>query len=266
MTRNCLDTILKNTDYKQFEVILVDNWSQTPDAAAFIVQAKKNRLVRVLRVEEGFNFSRLNNLAAAQTKAEFLLFLNNDLFPIGKNWLRLLVNEMLADPGAAAVGGRYLYPNKTIQHAGVVVGPKGLASHVHRGVPADDYGFTGRIALSHELTALTAACMLVRASAFHAVGGLDEAGLKVAYNDVDLCLKLRAAGHRIIYYAQMLAIHHESLSRGSDDRPENEARFFQEQQLLLERWGDHPLFLNDPAYNPHLTVDRQTFYDLVPPV
>ena len=194
----------------------------------------------MLCVEESFNFSRINNLAAAQTDAEFLLFLNNDLFPIEKNWLRLLVNEALVDPGAAAVGGRYLYPNKTIQHAGVVVGPNGLAAHVHRGAIPADYGFIGRIVLSHELTAVTAACMLVRASMFHEVGGFDEVGFRVAFNDVDLCLKLRAAGHRIIYCADMRAIHYESFSRGSDDRPENEARFFQEQQLLLERWGRSP--------------------------
>ena len=264
-TRKCLNTVLKNTDYKQFEVILVNNWSLSAEAAAFAAEAERNRRVRVLRVEESFNFARINNLAAAQTSAEFLLFLNNDLFPIDKNWLRLLVNEALADPGAAAVGGRYLYPNKTIQHAGVVVGTNGLAAHVHRGAGPDDYGFIGRIVLSHELTAVTAACMLVRASMFHEVGGFDEAGFRVAFNDVDLCLKLRAAGHRIIYCAEMQAIHYESFSRGSDDRPENEARFFQEQQLLLERWGDHPLFQRDPAYNPHLTVDRQTFYDLTAP-
>ncbi len=151
-TRKCLDTVLKNTDYKQFEVILIDNWSLTAEASAFTAEAGKNKQVRVLRVEEVFNYSRLNNLAAAQTKAEFLLLLNNDLFPTNKNWLRLLVNEALADPGVAAVGGRFFYPNKTIQHAGVVVGLKGPATHVHRGALATDYGFTGRIALSHELT------------------------------------------------------------------------------------------------------------------
>jgi len=264
-TRKCLDTVLDNTDYKQFEVILIDNWSTTAEASNFTAEAGKNKRVRVLRVEEAFNYSRLNNLAAAQTEAEFLLLLNNDLFPTNSNWLRLLVNEALADSGVAAVGGRFFYPNKTIQHAGVVVGLKGPATHVHRGALATDYGFAGRIALSQELTAVTAACMLVRASVFHEVGGLDGAGFKVAFNDVDLCLKFRAAGYRIVYCAEMLATHHESLSRGNDDRPEHETRFFHEQQFLLERWGDHPLFLNDPAYNPHLTVDHQTFYGLVPP-
>ena len=264
-TRKCLQTVLEQTVYKQFEVIMIDNWSMTEEAELFVADAVRDPRVRVLRVEEPFNFSRLNNLAAAQTKAKFLLFMNNDLFPTDPNWLRLLVNEALVDEQVAAVGGRFIYPNDTIQHAGVVVGPRGMAAHVHRGAPTTDYGYIGRIALAHEVTAVTAACMLVRASVFKAVGGFDETGFKVAFNDVDLCLRIRAAGHRIVYCAEMIAIHHESLSRGSDERPEQEARFFQEQQALLDRWGDHPLFLNDPAYSPHMTVDLQTFYDLVPP-
>jgi GT2 family glycosyltransferase len=107
--------------------------------------------------------------------------------------------------------------------------------------------------------------MLVRASVFKEVGGFDEAVFKVAYNDVDLCLKVRDAGYKIVYSANCLAIHHESLSRGSDDHPAKQARFASEQQALLDRWGKHPLFLHDPAYNPHLTVDRQPFYDLEDP-
>lgn len=265
-TRKCLETVLHNTQYSQFEVVLVDNWSMTAEASAFMVEAQWHKKVRVLHVDEPFNFSRLNNLAAAQTNSEFLLFLNNDVCPIAKNWLRLLVNECLFAPGVAAAGGRLLYPDGTVQHAGVVVGPRGLAAHGHRGSLPDEFGFIGRVALSHEVTAVTAACMLVRAAVFHAVGGFDEVGFKVAYNDVDLCLRIRAAGHKIVYCSEMVATHHESLSRGSDDRPEDEARFFQEQQLLLDRWGDHPLFRHDPAYSPHLTVDRQTFHDLVPPV
>ena len=221
--------------------------------------------MRVLTVEEGFNYSRLNNLAVAETDADLLVFMNNDLFPEAANWLRLLVNEVLVDAGVAAVGGRFLYPNGTVQHAGVVVGEKGPACHVFKWAEGDDPGFKARAVMSHEVTAVTGACMLVRASVFRAVGGFDEEGFKVAFNDVDLCLKIRAAGHRIVYCAEMVAVHHESISRGSDDRPEQEGRFFGEQQLLLERWGSNPLFVNDPAYSPHFVVDRQTFFDLKAP-
>ena len=264
-TRKCLHTVLDETDYGLFDVVLIDNWSLTAEAAEFAREAAADPRVRVLPVEEPFNYSRLNNLAVAGSEAEFLLFMNNDLFPVSKDWLRLLVNEALTDPGAAIVAGRYVYPNGTVQHAGVVVGPNGLATHAHQGTRGDDYGYCGRLLLAQEMSAVTAACMLVRASVFHEVGGFDEVGFKVAYNDVDLCLRVRAAGHRVVYCAQMTAVHHESLSRGSDDSPEHEARFFYEQQAMLDRWGDHPLFLRDPAYNPHLTVGNKTFYDLTPP-
>ncbi len=264
-TRKCLETVLRETDYEHFEVILVDNWSITAEAQTFVVEAKRDERVRVIRVEEPFNFSRLNNIAAAQTNAEFLVFLNNDLFPVGTKWLRLLVDEMLVDSRVAVVAGKYLYPNMTIQHAGVVVGPKGFASHVHQALMPNEYGFIGRLALSQEVTCVTAACMLIRKSVFKDTGGFDEVRFKVAYNDVDLCLKVRKAGYHIIYCANMVGVHHESLTRGSDDRPEHEFRFLQEQQILVERWSEHTLFQHDPAYNLHMTIDRQTFFDLVPP-
>lgn len=264
-TRRCLETVLAKTEYANFDVILIDNWSVTQEALDFIAEAGALPQVRVLTVEEEFNYSRLNNLAVAQTDAELLVFMNNDLFPETADWLRLLVNELLVDPGVAAVGGRFLYPNGTVQHAGVIVGEGGPACHVHKWAPGTDAGFTGRIVLSHEMTAVTGACMLVRAPVFREVGGFDEVGFKVAFNDVDLCLKIRMAGYRIVYCAEMVAAHHESLSRGSDDRPEQEARFFGEQQLMAERWGSNPLFVSDPGYNPHFTVDRQTFFDLKAP-
>ena len=264
-TRRCLETVLTRTDYANFDVILVNNWSMTQEGLDFVEEVSGTAQVRVLTVEEGFNYSRLNNLAVAQTDAELLVFMNNDLFPETADWLRLLVNELLVDPGAAAVGGLFLYPNGTVQHAGVAVGEAGPACHVHKWASGTDAGYMARVVLSQELTAVTGACMLVRASVFREVGGFDEVGFKVAFNDVDLCLKIRAAGHRILYCAEMVAVHHESLSRGSDDRPEQEGRFFEEQQLMLERWGSHPLFVSDPGYNPHFVVDRQTFFDLRSP-
>lgn len=266
MTRRCLETLLARTEYTDFDVILINNWSMTQEALNFIKSTDGMPRVRVLTVEEDFNYSRLNNLAAAETDAELLVFMNNDLFPETADWLRLLVNELLVEPEVAAVGGRFLYPNGTVQHAGVIVGEGGPACHVHKWSPGADAGFTGRIMLSHEMTAVTGACMLVRASVFREVGGFDEVGFKVAFNDVDLCLKIRAAGYRIVYCAEMVAVHHESISRGSDDTPEQELRFFSEQQLLLERWGSHPLFVSDPGYNHHFTIGGQTFFDLRAPV
>ncbi len=264
-TKRCVEALLSNTDYKAFEIVLVNNWSVTREAADFVKRVSRLDRVRVLTVEEEFNYSRLNNLAARDNPADYYFFMNNDVFVDDKDWLKTIVGEALAAPDVAVVGGKFLYPNDTIQHAGVVVGPAGVAAHVHRGAPLTDYGYIGRAMLSHEVSAVTAAGMLIRASVFHEVGGFDEQHLKVAYNDVDLCLKVRDAGWRIVWCAEFTAYHHESLSRGSDDRPEHEARFFAETRTMQERWGMNPRFQRDPFYSKHFTVDRQPFFDLVDP-
>lgn len=264
-TRRCIETLLEKTAYKAFDIILVDNWSVEPETQAFIKEIQKYPNVSVLTVEEPFNYSRLNNLAVSQTKADYLLFLNNDVFVEQDDWLHTLIGEALAAPDVGAVGAKLLYPNNTIQHAGVAVGPAAIAAHVHRGESVSEYGYIGRTMLSHEVSAVTAAAMLVKASVFHEIGGFDEDELTVAYNDVDLCLKIRHAGYRIIFCAEVVAYHHESLSRGTDDCPEHEARFFNETQTMLGRWSNNPLFERDPAYPRFFTVDQQPFFNLVDP-
>ncbi len=263
-TRNCLDTILETTAYDNCEIILVDNWSTTHEARDFRDDVAAMPRVRVMLVEEEFNYSRLNNLAVASTDAEFIVFMNNDVFVSEPNWLERMLGE-LADPSVAIAGAKLLYPNGGVQHAGVLVGVHGVAAHMHAGIPADDYGFIGRARLSQEFTAVTAAMMLVRRKVFDEVGGFDEVRLKVAYNDVDLCLKVRDAGYKIVWNAETIAEHHESLSRGSDMRPEQESRFFTEQQVMFERWRDHPIFRNDPVYSPWLTRNDRPFFDLADP-
>ncbi|GBR42755.1 O-antigen biosynthesis protein RfbC [Neoasaia chiangmaiensis NBRC 101099] len=264
-TSRCVEALLANTDYKSFEIVLVNNWSITEEAATFIKKVRRLRNVRVVDVEEPFNYSRLNNIAVATCNADFYMFMNNDVFVEEKGWLTRIVGEALSAPDVGAVGGKLLYPNDTIQHAGVAVGPAGIGAHVHRGEPVSEYGYIGRTMLSHEVTAVTAAAMLVRASVFHEIGGFDEVDLQVAYNDVDLCLKIRAAGYRIVFCAEFVAYHHESLSRGSDQTAEHEARFFKETQAMQNRWGESPLYLRDPAYPRFFTVDRQPFFDLADP-
>ncbi len=264
-TRRCVDLLLSVTAYKNYDIILVDNWSVSTEAQAFIKRVRRIQRVRVLTVEEEFNYSRLNNLAAAETRSDFLFFMNNDVFVSDPGWLATIVGETRLTPDIAVVGGKFVYPNDTIQHAGVVVGPDGIAAHVHRGAPDTDYGYIGRIMLSHEISAVTAAGMLIRRDVFGLIGGFDEVDLQVAYNDVDLCLRVREAGWRVIWCAEFVAAHHDSLSRGSDDRPEHEARFFRETQVMLDRWGGKQLFRRDPFYSPFFTVDRQPFFDLVDP-
>ncbi len=263
-TRSCIETLLETTDYKNFEIVLVDNWSTTLDAQDFRAEVDEMPRVRTLLVEEEFNYSRLNNVAVATATSDLVLFMNNDVFVTEPGWLGRMIGE-LSDAKVAAVGAKLLYPAGHVQHAGVVVGIHGVAAHVHAGIGGEDYGYIGRARLSQEFTACTAALLLVRRAVFDEVGGFDEHELRVAYNDVDLCLKIRDAGYKVILNAETVAEHHESLSRGSDMRPEQEHRFFAEQQVMLERWGAHKLFRNDPAYNPWFTREDRPFFDLRDP-
>lgn len=264
-TCNCLGAILKLTRYENYEVVLVDNWSATLEAEHLIASALNHPRIHVLRIEEEFNYSRLNNIAASfdtgGRKPEFFVFMNNDVFVHQPLWLRILVDEALADLSVGAVGGKLLYPNGTVQHGGCILGLSGQAAgHVHTGAGVSDAGYLGRAALAQELSAVTAACVLVRTSAFSAAGGFDETELAIAFNDIDLCLKLRRNGHKVIFTPAFVAEHAESLSRGEDTTPRNARRFFHEGQVMIRRWGD--LLWNDPAYNRHFELMRRPFHDL----
>ena len=262
-TRRCVQTLVDQTDYAAYDIILVDNWSTSPKLARFMDDMANSGRVRVMRVEEAFNYSRLNNMAAASTPADFLVFMNNDLFVSTADWLRSLVNEALADPSVAIVGGKFVYPNRTVQHAGVVLGVGGVACHMATGIGEADPGYCRRVEFAQEYSAVTAAGMLMRASVFREIGGFDEVALTVAFNDVDLCLRAREAGYKVIWTPDFLAEHHESLSRGDDTRPMQENRFFHEMQTMIERWGD--VLTTDPFYNPNVSMDRQAFFELEDP-
>jgi glycosyltransferase involved in cell wall biosynthesis len=262
-TSRCLRAVLTKTAYQNFRVILVDNWSTSEAAAAFCAEMAKLPNIRVLRIEEPFNYSRLNNLAAAGSTADFLVMMNNDLFVGDERWLRVCVNEALSDPAVALVGGKFLYPSRTVQHAGVVTGIGGVAGHVGVGLAEDDHGYGGRLLFAQEYSGVTGAAVLVRNSVFVELGGLDETHLKVAFNDVDFCLRVRAAGYKIIWTPDFVAEHHESLSRGDDERPAQEARFFHEAQTMRERWGES---LNaDPFYNKNFSLERAPYTELLAP-
>ncbi len=264
-TRRCVESLLEHTRHRNYTIVLVDNWSTSPDTLAFMAEMATTERVRVLHVVEEFNYSRLNNLAAENNDAAFFVFLNNDVFVSDPDWLGRLLGEAMAADDVGIVGAKLLYPDNTVQHAGVLVGTHGVAAHAHLGIPDDDYGYIGRARLSHEVTAVTAACLLIRSAVFHQLGGFDETDLPVAYNDVDLCLKAVERGWRVVWCADVMAEHHESLSRGSDLRPEQEARLFREQQVMLERWGEAPFFREDPAYNPNFLKSGRLFHQLSDP-
>lgn len=253
-TARCLDAIQKYTRYPNYKVILVNNWSITKEAEAFAQAVDKIPNVEILTIKEPFNYSRINNLAAKDETSDFLLFLNNDVFVEQENWLEILVNEALADPLVAIVGGKFVYPNQTVQHAGVLLGIGDVAGHAHVGIPRDEGGYAGRAYFPQEISAVTAAGMLIRRPAFELVGGFDEEHLKVAFNDIDLCLKVRDAGYKVVWTPDFCAEHHESLSRGSDDRPSTERRFFHETQFMIENGATRSVRTRSTTRTSHSTV------------
>ena len=259
-TRRCLDCLLENTHWADWRVVLVDNGSVTPEAATFCQEAVLDPRVVVRHVREPFNYSRLNNLMAREFPADYYVFLNNDVFLTQPNWLRVMVSEAIADPMVAIVGAKLVYPNGTVQHAGVVLGVGGIADHVFRGIPADHGGYLSRARCAQRYSAVTAACMLCRSDVFLDVGGFDEQDLKVAFNDVDLCLKVGRAGWHVVWTPDLVAEHHESLSRGDDISAGKAQRFFYENHVMLERW--HTVLAVDPFYNPHFSRNHGIFSSL----
>ena len=260
ITRQCLQKLIANTDYGNWRVVLVDNASTSVDTRKFCKTACKDKRVKLLRIDEKFNYSRLNNTAVKENPADYYVFLNNDVFIEQRNWLRVLVDEALADPRVAIVGAKLVYPDKTMQHAGIILGVGGIADHAFRGLPLEDPGYVARAWCAQQYSAVTGACMLCRAEAFRDVQGFDEVELAVAYNDVDLCLKVGARGWRVVWTPALVAEHHESLSRGDDMAPSKVARFFHENQVMQDRWGT--LLRRDPFYNPHFSRSGGIFTDL----
>ncbi|AHJ64049.1 Glycosyltransferase [Granulibacter bethesdensis] len=263
VTLNCIKNIIEKTHYTNYQIVLVDNWSTDPNISLLQDYVSAHSNIKIIRQEIPFNYSLLNNIACASYPADYYVFLNNDLFVLTSDWLYRLVAEAEVDPRVGAVGGKFVYPNGTIQHGGVILGIGGVAGHVHTGLPGDEGGYGGRANFTQEMSAVTAAGMLVRGKAFHEIGCFDEAKLAVAFNDIDLCLRLRAAGYTIIYTPEFFAEHHESLSRGDDVRPAQERRFFKETQIMLERWGE--VLRHDPFFNPHFSTSMQPFHALNDP-
>ena len=259
--RDCIDGLLEGTDYPALEVIVVDNASVEPQTRAYLAEIAE-RGVRVLPFPGPFNYSAINNHAAAQARGSILLLLNSDISMSAPGWLREMV-QLAVRPGIGAVGARLLYPDGTLQHAGVVLGLGGAAGHSHVGSQSGDPGYFGQLMMTREVSAVTAACMAVPRAAFEAVGGLDAANLPVAFNDVDFCLRLREAGLRIIWtpYAELL--HHESKSRGSDFTPERIEKFHAEVAYMTRRWGCE--LLADPFYNPNLSLTHARPTPAFPP-
>jgi GT2 family glycosyltransferase len=246
----CIESIFERTTYPSFEVVVVDNQSSDPRAIAYLAGLGEHERIRVLRYDTPFNYSAINNFAVRESDGDVIGLINNDIEVISPDWLEEMVSQAVR-PEIGAVGAMLYYPNDTIQHAGVVLGVHGVAAHLYSGMPRGYPGHGGRARVVQSLSAVTGACLVVRRDAYDRVGGLDES-LKVAFNDIDFCLRLREAGYRNIWTPFAELYHHESASRGSEDTEEKKRRFTQEVDLMLQRWGAQ--LQSDPAYNVNLSL------------
>ncbi|MBA2411153.1 MAG: glycosyltransferase family 2 protein [Gammaproteobacteria bacterium] len=256
LLQQCIDSILFKTAYSPLEVIIVDNGSVEPETHAYLTSVSADSRVQIIKYDQVFNYSAINNFAIRQARGDVIGLINNDIVVINEDWLTEMVSHAVR-PEVGAVGAMLYYPDDTVQHAGVVMGIGGVAGHSHKHVPRGHHGYFDRLTLVQNVSAVTGACLLMRREIMDRCRGLDEENLKIAFNDVDLCLRIRALGYRIVWTPHAELYHLESASRGTDMAPEKFERFAREVRWMKNRWGD--VLLEDPYYSPNLTLDREDF-------
>lgn len=258
ITENLIKGIEDKTTYQNIEIILVDNGSTSSEFASFAGSflEKQSRLQRKLvRIEGDFNYSKLNNEAAKISSGELLCLMNNDIEIIQGNWLDELVS-IGSRPEVGVVGPMLLYPDESVQHAGIVLGIGGWAGHLHKGFPMSHPGIANRLQVQSSFSAVTGACLLTSKKLWEQLGGLNEDSLKIACNDVDYCLRVWDSGKQVIFTPYAKLIHHESKSRGYEDTPEKMARFSKEVEYMWSKWSS--VMSSDPFYNPNLTLNSES--------
>lgn len=262
LLRKCIESIVQKTSYPNYEIIIIDNGSDEYDALDYLDQVVSDPVIRVIRDPRPFNYSSLNNVAVNDCKGTVIALLNNDVEVIAGDWLTEMVSHALR-PEVGAVGAKLLYPDNTIQHAGVVLGLFGTADHVFKGIGGNESGYQDRAMLTQSYMAVTGACLVVRKSLYLAVGGLNELDLPVACNDIDFCLKLVESGYLNVWTPYAVLFHHESVSRGLEDTKLKQLRAAKEVAYMHQRWGR--LIKKDPAYNPNLSLISDNFSLAWPP-
>jgi glycosyltransferase involved in cell wall biosynthesis len=257
ITETCVRSIIDKSTYKNYEILILDNGSVCLETLEFFnkIQQEDTR-VKVLRYDFPFNYSAINNFGVGKANGEIIGLVNNDIEVISPEWLSEMVSHVCR-PEIGCVGAKLYYANNTIQHAGVICGVGGVAGHSHKYWPKKSPGYFSRLILTQNMSAVTGACLLVRRGIYEEVGGLDEKNLVVAFNDVDFCIKVRAAGYRNLWTPYAELYHHESTSRGTEDTPEKQARFQKEATFMKTKWGER--LTRDPYYSPHLTRHREDF-------
>lgn len=254
--KTCIDSIIEKTTYLHYEIIVIDNASDEQNTLEYLSEISSLSNVKVIKYPHEFNYSAINNFAVDKCSGSLIALVNNDIEVISPNWLDRMV-ELCVREKIACVGAKLLYPNKLVQHAGVVLGYGGGAGHAHKYFFGNGEGYLGRLSNTNCYSAVTAACLLVKRSDYLKVGGLNEHDLKVAFNDVDFCLKVRELGKHNVYCAEAELFHYESISRGLDTTPEKKARFESELRYLQTKWQGY--IDKDPCYNTNLTLRSENF-------
>lgn len=255
--RQCITSILEKSTYDWYEILVIENNSTKQETFDYYNRLEQETKVRVITCVTDWNYSYINNFGAKEAKGEYLLFLNNDTKVIAADWLEEML-RFAARSDVGAVGAKLFYPDGTIQHGGVILGIRGVAGHAFHGEAGDSPGYMNRLITVQDLSAVTAACMMVPIKVFREMGGFDER-YKVAFNDTDLCMRIRKAGYLVVYNPNVELYHYESKSRGQDEEsPEKLRRFNQESERFQKQWC-RELEGGDPYYNPHLSVQSDNF-------
>ena len=252
----CIQSILNKSTYGNYEIIIIENNSELPDTFEYYKNIEKKDNIRVIYWDKEFNYSAINNFGAKEAKGEYLLLLNNDTEIITENWIEEMLGYCQRED-VGIVGARLYYADDTIQHAGVILGFGGIAGHAAIGQDRDELGYMARAMTPQDVSIVTAACMMVDRRVYEEIEGLDER-LKVAFNDVDFCMKARAKGYLVVYNPYAELYHYESKSRGMEDTPEKVARFAGEIELFKSKWEEE-LKKGDPYYNPNLSLKRADY-------
>lgn len=254
--RTCMEMLNNNTSYQNFEIIIIENNSTTDEIFRYYKELSKDPRIHLLRWGKEFNYSAINNFGVAHAKGEYLLFLNNDIKSINPDWMEELLG-VCQRPEVGGVGAKLIYPDNTIQHAGCVVGMGGIAGHMFVDMPADRTGYLHKASLLQDMSAVTAACLMMKKEVFEEAGGFTEE-LAVAFNDVDLCLKVRKNNHLIVYDPYAKLYHMESKTRGAEDSKEKVRRFQTEIEYMRCHWLDI-LKNGDPYYNKNLSLTKWNY-------
>lgn len=252
----CIQSIIAKSTYKNYEIIIIENGSREDETFRLYERLKSTGMVQIAEWDEAFNFSSVNNYGVNYASGDILLFLNNDVEVIHSDWLENMLQHATRSE-VGAVGAKLYYPNDRVQHAGIVIGMGGIAGHPHKYFHRRSQGYMKRLSIIQNVSAVTGACLMVRKEVFKEVDGFDE-GFQLAFNDVDLCLKIRDKGYQVIFTPYAELYHHESKTRGYEDTPEKQMRFHGEIDLFKRKWGKL-LVQGDPYYNKNLTLNKVDF-------